>query len=312
MIWRVVRRMIFSELYSTYYKVVGLIIKDALEKPITAQRLREIVENHAFGESLLTIEPSLREEKWQLLHKEGTTPLKSEPTMPFTLIQKRWLKAISLDPRIRLFGEESLAFDEDITPLFKPEDIYYFDQYADGDDFTDEEYIKTFRLILDALKNKYALRISSKNRKGHETKTTIMPHYLEYSEKDNKFRLIGASNKGGGTINISRIQSCELCKESGALTFSKAIPPKPRELMLDLWDERNALERALLHFAHLKKEVEKVEDKRYRLKLTYDKSDETEMVIRILGFGPFVKVVEPEHFKKLMIHRLMQQKSCEL
>ena len=32
----------------------------------------------------------------------------------------------------------------------------------------------------------------------------------------------------------------------------------------------------------------------------YDKDDETEMVIRILSFGPMIKVVQPEHFINLI------------
>ena len=40
----------------------------------------------------------------------------------------------------------------------------------------------------------------------------------------------------------------------------------------------------------------------------YDKDDETEMVIRILSFGPMIKVVQPEHFINLIKERLRKQK----
>ncbi len=43
----------------------------------------------------------------------------------------------------------------------------------------------------------------------------------------------------------------------------------------------------------------------------YDKDDETEMVIRILSFGPMIKVVQPEHFINLIKERLRKQKSWE-
>ena len=40
--------------------------------------------------------------------------------------------------------------------------------------------------------------------------------------------------------------------------------------------------------------------------------DETEMVIRLLSFGPMVKVIAPESFVDLIKKRLVDQKSCGL
>ena len=49
-------------------------------------------------------------------------------------------------------------------------------------------------------------------------------------------------------------------------------------------DERNALERAMLHFAHFEKQAERTDDGRYILRLKYYENDETEIVIRVLSF----------------------------
>ena len=82
--------------------------------------------------------------------------------------------------------------------------------------------------------------------------------------------------------------------------------------MLRISDERNALERVLLHFAHFEKRAERIDENHYLVHIKYNKSDETEMVIRILSFGPMVEVVESQEFKNLIIARLKSQKSCEL
>ncbi len=79
--------------------------------------------------------------------------------------KKRWLKAISLDPRIRLFDFDSSGL-EDVPPLFTPDDIYIFDRYADGDPFEDEVYIQIFHRILDAIKKRYPLSIDVKKPPG--------------------------------------------------------------------------------------------------------------------------------------------------
>ena len=70
-------------------------------------------------------------------------------------------------------------------------------------------------------------------------------------------------------------------------------------VLIEVKDERNTLDRVLLHFAHFKKETEKKENT-YLVKLFYDESDETEMVIRLLSFGPMIKVIEPLEFKQLI------------
>lgn len=82
-------------------------------------------------------------------------------------------------------------------------------------------------------------------------------------------------------------------------------------VLIEVKDERNTLDRVLLHFAHFKKETEKKE-KTYTVKLYYDESDETEMVIRLLSFGPMIKVIEPLAFKQLIRQRLKKQKAYSI
>ena len=50
----------------------------------------------------------------------------------------------------------------------------------------------------------------------------------------------------------------------------------------------------------------------YFVKLFYDESDETEMVIRLLSFGPMIKVIEPLEFKQLIRQRLKKQKAYSI
>ena len=95
--------MIFSELYSAYYNTVAKIITAAFDESATEKDLDRIVSENAFSESVLTIMPSLKSGKWKLLDGDLRPLLKHEPTMPLTLLQKRWLKAVSLDKRVRLF-----------------------------------------------------------------------------------------------------------------------------------------------------------------------------------------------------------------
>ena len=230
--------------------------------------------------------------------------------MPLSILQKQWLKAVACDQRIRLFGDIDIDFT-DVEPLFRPEDIFVFDRCNDGDNYSDENYIANFRLILDAIKQQYPLSIDVKNRRGEAANRTILPKYLEYSEKDDKFRLIGAGEKFGLTINLGRIISCRRCDNPPGIKSMKHNKALPRRVILELTDCRNALERVLLHFAHFKKTAERIDKDRYIITIHYDKEDETEVVIRVLSFGPLVKATAPEHFINLIKQRLISQKSCE-
>ena len=66
-----------------------------------------------------------------------------------------------------------------------------------------------------------------------------------------------------------------------------------------------------MYFAHFEKEAVKISEDRYRVTVSYDKADEAEMVIRILSFGPMIKVTAPDRFAGLIKERLLKQKSCE-
>ena len=302
--------MIFNEIYSAYYNAVAKIIASILSGNSNEKSINKLIEANAFGESMLTVLPSLKSEKWQLVKADMSTPIKNTPTMPLTLVQKSWLKAIALDPRIKLFGVEFQGLDN-IEPLFTSDDYYIYDKYADGDPYEDEKYIEHFKIILSAIKEKCPLKIQMTNRNGNTVSKTVLPCRLEYSEKDDKFRLISTGSRFGEVVNLARILSCEKCCAKNFTSAPLSVESK-KSLTLRVFDERNALERTLLHFAHFEKQAERIDSNTYLVHIKYDKTDEPEMVIRILGFGPRVEVVEPKEFKDLIISRLKSQKSCEL
>lgn len=306
--------MIFNEIYGAYYNTVAAIISDAVSGPVSDMDIKKSIERYAFGESIWTIPEAIRDERWQLLKADGTTPLKHKPTMPLSLLQKRWLKAVASDPRVKLFSDINLnsAFElDDVEPLFLPDDYIVFDRYGDGDDYADEKYIANFRIIMDAIKNVYPLEICVYNRKGEPATGLVLPEYLEYSERDDKFRLIGSGIRFGNTINLGRIISCRPYEGEFDISRFNSNPERTRSVIFELTDKRNALERVLLNFAYHKKTVEKLEDDRYKVTIWYDKDDEGDMVIRILSFGPMLKVTAPAHFIKLIKQKLTAQKSCE-
>ena len=303
--------MIFSEVYGSYFNAVAEILDKAVKGSLTGKELTKSVQENAFGESIMTIPANLTDGTWPLLKKDYTTVLKHSPAMPLTTLQKQWLKALLEDPRIKLFNPSSEGL-EDVEPLFTQDMFVYYDRYGDGDPFEDGEYIENFRTLLTAIKEHRRVRVKFKSGKGNRRSWVCAPRKLEYSPKDDKFRMVFASPIGKAeTVNIGRIHSVKLLEEyppEEATDFEYRM----RTLVFELTDERNALERVMLHFANLQKETEKTGRRQYRVTLHYENEDETEILIRLLSFGPVLKVIEPDIIVKQIKERLKRQENLIL
>lgn len=297
--------MLFHEIYGSYYQTVSAILREAVESTLTKKRLHELVQTHAFGESFLSIPDGLTGERWRLLHRDLTAELDNEPERPLSLLEKRWLRSLLLDPRIRLFDVDMHGL-ETVKPLFTPEMFVFFDRYADGDDYHDPGYISRFKTILTALREKKDLYISFTSGRQRQPSLVVTPHTLEYSEKDDCFRLIASGFRRSWVIRLSRVTDCAIVENS------RALPPRPAKaetLVFELEDKRHALERVLLHFSHLEKETKRLDETHYRVTLKYDPADETEMVIRILSFGPMIRVLEPRRIIDELQKRIERQRA---
>jgi hypothetical protein len=305
-----VTAMLFSEVYSAYFNAVAVILRQAVDGEITNKRIAEIAGEKAFSESILKLLPSLKDEEWLLLNRSLQTPLRKPPSMPLTILQKRWMKAVMTDPRIALFQPDTAGLS-DVEPLFSAADFVYFDRYSDGDPFADENYISNFRTILTALKEHRRIKIYQENRCDERVSGTFIPYKIEYSSKDDKFRLITIGGWYGYMINIGRVKQCELLDGYSKKAFA---PPVLRTTTLTfvLTDERNALERVMLHFSDCRKETRRLENGKYLVTLWYKPQDVTELVIRILSFGPMIRVTAPDSFISLIKERIDKQRKLRL
>ena len=300
-----VMTMLFNEVYGSYYNVVAGILKDAVRGELSGKRIRKIIEEKAYLESGIVIPKALEKAKWPLIREDYTTPVRHIPTMPLTKLQKQWMKAICQDPRVMLFDPPVREL-EDIEPLFEPDFFVWFDRYKDGDPYGDSLYREHFRLVLLALKERRGLRIRYRGRRFRHDQVFI-PEKLEYSSRDDKFRLTARSS--GGTPYVIRMASIlEVCLTEKAAPAETGSGGVTKTVVLDLVDDRNALERAMIHFSDLEKETVKLDDTHYRITLRYRKDDETEMLIRVLSFGPKLRVSSPESFIQLVKERLDMQK----
>ena len=299
--------MLFSEVYGAYYDCVGAVIAEAQAGTLTDARLRAIVRERAFPESLLEIPQALQSGAWPLLRRDGSTVIRHPAARGLTTLEKRWLKSLLTDPRIRLFdvSEEGL---QDVEPLFTQDQLVWYDRFTDGDPWEDEEYRQRFRLILKAIREHRGLRIRYSTHRERVSTQEVYPRCLEYSPQDDKLRLLGYQPRERRKVilNLGRMISCETADPFDPAVFD-GVREETRQAVIELTNVRNALERAMLQFSHLAKKTEQLDSRHYRVTLNYRAEDETELLIQLLSFGPVLRVLSPVELTAHMKERILRQ-----
>lgn len=312
---------LFSEIYNCYYQIMREIL--CRQSGFTLDDLRTQINDSGFEESLLYIIPKLSSGQWSLLEKKGElyySKLSKDFYVPLTSLQKSYIKTILQDEKMQLFLDDADIYKlswlfEDVPTLWDDNSFYYYDRFKDGDPFSDHAYKQHFRTLLYAIKQKRCVDIDYTSPSHTRVHHHYLPCRLEYSIKNNKFRLLAKTlplHKGGlETLNLERMTKVTLLNESveqevnlNALIRSSYYK---EPVCLHIYNERNALERTMLHFANYEKNTTKIGDNLYECLIYYNKMMETELLIEVLSFGPMLKVLGNDHFLKQIKGRLYRQ-----
>lgn len=316
---------IFSEIYGTYFRIAAKL----LENEVTNEKtVHETVQREGFRDSVLFLPRKLipDSEDWELFSRtpDGNFKriTKNPPVKVLTKLQKMWLKAKLSDPRIRLFMDDETLSQLDIRlaeicPLYTPEQFRLTDSFTDSDDYFNENYIKNFRTALEAVKRRKIVYIEFVSGRGKRMSGKFVLLKTEYSPKNDKFRvycylLWNDRVKSSGIINIGRITNIV---DTGRvfrtpvliddyLSSRKCSSPA----VIRVTTARNGVERFMLEFASYEKHtVRNLETGEYTVKLWYDKQDETELLIRLLSFGPVIEILGPQHLRQQAKLRIKRQ-----
>lgn len=316
---------IFSEIYGTYFRIAAKL----LENEVTNEKtVYETVKRKGFRDSVLFLPQKLipGNDDWGLFSRTADGDLKrvinSPPVKVLTKLQKMWLKAKLSDPRIRLFIDD-VTFTRlekrlsDIPPLYRSDQFRITDRFMDSDDFSDERYRANFRIALEAVKHRRIVHIDYVSGHGRHLNGRLVLLKMEYSPKNGRFRaycylLRNDRIKSSGIINIGRIVNIT---DTGRYFrtpvsiddyFSSRKCSSPA--VIKVTDERNGFERFMLEFAAYEKHtVRDVEAKEYTVELWYDHQDETELLIRLLSFGPVIEILNPPHLREQAKLRIEKQ-----
>lgn len=212
-----------------------------------------------------------------------------------------------------------ISFLNDIKPLYSSDTFVYYDQHSNADPYEKPNYQEVFRNIIKAKEENKQLNIQFHDSGNIEYDWNCSVKNLEYSEKENKFRVVVIYNNKCKTINLSRITSCTFTGNSLPEIEASDNTPKKEKITLELIDKHNALDRVMLSFSDLEKQTEKTEEiikiekteyNIYKVTLYYEKEYEEEIITRILSFGSNLKVTGDENKVKLIKDKIEKQKTC--
>lgn len=282
--------------------------------------MEHICRAYGFQESALSIIPKLTDGTWA--HAFTSRLGHGVPAVPLTNLQKAWLKSLTQDPRFQLFftDRQLELLDrewEGLPFLYREDDFYCYDRYRDGDSYGSLAYRKHFQAILKAIREERIILVAYEGKHGRIHAFEAAPYQLQYSSKDDKFRLcclqFHRNTFSRSTIlNLARIKDCRVtekpCPADLEYRCFKTCSEGSEPVVLEISGERNSLERCMLHFANYEKHTEYDGEKKcWICSIHYDLADETELLIDILSFGPVVRVLGPSSFVRQIRKRVKRQ-----
>ncbi len=315
----------FSEIYGDSYRAVAAVLTRAAASPVSEQDIARTVEQYTSGENALYIVPRLTSGDWPLLSRtpDGLfAPVtKRASSLPLTGLQRAWLTAMLSDRRCAAFFDEEerkqIADALDSQPLYDCAAVESVGVSTDGDHYSDPEYARRLSVLMNAIRSRTVLSILYTGGKGKPIRGDFLPCRLEYSSKDDKLRLFALRIRYGkpifhAVINLGRIEGIRPSNEQfeGEVDIDQWLldSRRPEPAVVELVDVRNALERFMLQFAGYEKRTRYLdEEDKYICSIYYDTAEETELLIRLLSFGPVIKLISPAPLVESMRERINRQ-----
>lgn len=230
--------------------------------------------------------------------------------LPLTTLEVRWLKMIIIDSRMKCFlSDEQIevvkSFIDETYPNVDPlpqNAIVYFDRHIvnASEKAAERLHIMTFTK---AISKKLLVDLSFTTRIGNKINEKFKPIVIEFSKRNNKFQvqLQSCVNNKFYTVNLPQINYVVVDNEE--FDYYQALEEyqeyrnnRERSVQIQFYDVKNMADRILTEFSPWKKYcVYDRETHIYTLEIFYQKDEELDLVIRLMGYGPSIHFVEKEH-----------------
>lgn len=308
---------LFDDIYSAYFIAVEHVLASA---PLTKRQLHEQLFAELSEDGAVEAETKLLDGTWPLLtEKNGRyySVLEHTPSRPYTHLERAYLRALIDDPRSVLFlNDEQLesmrARLSGDTRMFSTDEFFRYDRASGGDEVSNPAFRENCQLLLGAMREDEWVRFDYLTRKNRQMSIVCRPLTMEYSGKDDRFRLHDVDAEGSYNIHLlSAIEHVKITEppELYVPVSEDAEPMRCKQpILLEIMPQRNALNRFMMQFSYLEKISEyNAETGCATVRLWYPIPDEREIIIRLLGFGASIRVREPKRVVDEMRRRIRLQ-----
>lgn len=221
--------------------------------------------------------------------------------LPLTKIEIQWLKYCINNTKTKLFLEENqlsklkdiFTVEENDLPISS---INYYDKFKSHNEIADTgNFIDNFKKIVKAFTDEKTVKINYKSVNSSATTRSVNIGLIEYSNKDDKFRIYCKKENSVSVYNLERINSVEILSDgydrnSAEKSIKNYILNQRKEITLEFTNVKNIPDRLLTEFTPWEKLCTRLDD-RYNVTIKYDNLDSFEIVTRLLPYGKNIKIL---------------------
>lgn len=248
--------------------------------------------------------------------------------VPLTTLELRWLKTIVRDQKMRLFfsGDEITLLqnllDENASSIkaLPMNKVVFFDRFR----FTEKNARRetaVLATILEGIYDQRTVRLKYHTNQKGPRHGEFRPIVLEFSKRNNRFQGYFQNCKTNAilTINIAQI---ETATETGTVFDYSAAEialadyrkNNTTSVEIEFSNVKNIVDRILTEFSPWEKRCSfDAKTRKYRLTIFYQTPDELDLVVRLLGYGAYLRFVDKEHpiFKEIQLRMKKQMELIE-
>ena len=248
--------------------------------------------------------------------------------VPLTTLELRWLKTIVRDQKMKLFfSTEEITLLQNLldenTPSIKAlpmNKVVFFDRFR----FTEKNASRetaVLTTILEGIYDQRTVRLKYHTNQKGPRHGEFRPIVLEFSKRNNRFQGYFQKCKTGAifTFNLAQIETAVETDTPFDYSVAESALERYRRdnttsVEIEFSNVKNIVDRILTEFSPWEKRCSySPETRKYRLTIFYQKPDELDLVVRLLGYGAYLRFVDKEHpiFKEIQLRMKKQMELIE-
>jgi len=251
---------------------------------------------------------------YPILENDKDIPL----AIRFSKIEKQWLKGMLRDNMAReLLGEDlvlKLEKELEHVQAIKNDVIEKTNRFLKEEASDIKSIRETFFTAIEGIIKNCPIRYTSTDKNGNVYKDRLaLPIRIDYSLRDELLRLSMYSIDEDRPIMLL-LKNIKTLKLESNVKVNKSRDDMLKRLkdekyskepiVMELVDERGAMERCFMGLSSYERSTRNLGDNRYEVKIYYYIFNEDDVIRRILSLGPYVVVKSPECIRDKIINIL--------